>query len=98
MSTIGKLSVSDIYEKRMIKCKKKLKIKNPISFSRLMDDATKPMTILLSQEIDRIQNVLELVKSTLEDLLLAIDGIIIMDEVKPRSTCIFNRNHVEISI
>lgn len=41
------------------------------------------MTIFLGQEIDRIQVVLELVKNTLEDLLLAIDGIIIMNEVTP---------------
>lgn len=42
---------------------------------------TQPMNIFLSQEIDRIQKVIEIVKSTLEDLLLAIDGIIIMNEV-----------------
>lgn len=42
---------------------------------------TQPMNIFLGQEIDRIQNVIEIVKSTLEDLLLAIDGIIIMNEV-----------------
>lgn len=43
---------------------------------------TQPMNIFLGQEIDRIQKVIELVKSTLEDLLLAINGIIIMNEVK----------------
>jgi hypothetical protein len=43
--------------------------------------ATEPMNIFLGQEIDRIQKVIELVKSTLEDLLLAINGIIIMNEV-----------------
>jgi len=43
---------------------------------------TQPMNIFLGQEIDRIQKVIEVVKSTLEDLLLAIDGIIIMNEVK----------------
>lgn len=42
---------------------------------------TQPMNIFLGQEIDRIQKVIEVVKSTLEDLLLAIDGIIIMNEV-----------------
>ncbi|XP_029343675.1 dynein heavy chain 5, axonemal-like [Acyrthosiphon pisum] len=42
---------------------------------------TQPMNIFLGQEIDRIQKVIEIVKSTLEDLLLAIDGIIIMNEV-----------------
>lgn len=42
---------------------------------------TEPMNIFLGQEIDRIQVVIGLVSSTLEDLLLAIDGIIIMNEV-----------------
>lgn len=42
---------------------------------------TQPMNIFLGQEIDRIQKVTEIVKTTLEDLLLAIDGIIIMNEV-----------------
>jgi dynein heavy chain, axonemal len=42
---------------------------------------TQPMNIFLGQEIDRIQRVTEIVKNTLEDLLLAIDGIIIMNEV-----------------
>lgn len=42
---------------------------------------TQPMNIFLGQEIDRIQKVTEIVKNTLEDLLLAIDGIIIMNEV-----------------
>lgn len=42
---------------------------------------TQPMNIFLRQEIDRIQNVIEVVKSTVKDLLLAIDGIIIMNEV-----------------
>lgn len=51
--------------------------------------ATQPMNIFLGQEIDRIQKVIELVKSTLEDLLLAIDGIIIMNEVIDQIKCIF---------
>lgn len=42
---------------------------------------TQPMNIFLNQEIDRIQKVIEIVKNSLEDLLLAIDGIIIMSEV-----------------
>lgn len=42
---------------------------------------TQPMNIFLGQEIERIQKVTEIVKNTLEDLLLAIDGIIIMNEV-----------------
>lgn len=39
------------------------------------------MTIFLRQEIDRMQRVIKLVRQTLKDLLLAIDGIIIMNEV-----------------
>lgn len=54
-----------------------------------MMGATQPMNIFLGQEIDRIQKVIELVKSTLEDLLLAIDGIIIMNEVIDQIQCIF---------
>lgn len=40
------------------------------------------MTIFLRQEIDRMQKVIHLVRQTLKDLLLAIDGIIIMNEVR----------------
>jgi len=39
-----------------------------------------PLTIFLRQEIDRMQRVIELVRLTLEDLKLAIDGTIIMSE------------------
>lgn len=46
---------------------------------RLMKDIT-PMNIFLRQEIDRIQKIILLVKSTLSDLLLAIEGTIIMNE------------------
>merc|ERR1712146_137397 len=42
--------------------------------------ATAPMNIFLRQEIDRIQRVIQLVRTTLNDLLLAIDGTIIMGE------------------
>ncbi|XP_022821404.1 dynein heavy chain 8, axonemal-like [Spodoptera litura] len=38
------------------------------------------MVIFLRQEIDRMQKVIELVRFTLKDLLLAIDGTIIMNE------------------
>lgn len=51
---------------------------------------TQPMNIFLGQEIDRIQKVIEIVKSTLEDLLLAIDGIIIMNEVFDITDIYFN--------
>lgn len=40
-----------------------------------------PMNIFLKQEIDRIQVVIKLVRVTLKDLLLAIEGVIIMNEV-----------------
>lgn len=44
-------------------------------------DHTAPMNIFLKQEIDRIQVVIKLVRITLKDLLLAIEGVIIMSEV-----------------
>ncbi|XP_060805314.1 dynein axonemal heavy chain 8 [Amyelois transitella] len=42
--------------------------------------AINPMVIFLRQELDRMQKVIGLVRSTLRDLLLAIDGTIIMNE------------------
>lgn len=39
------------------------------------------LNIFLRQEIDRMQKVLRLVRSTLTDLLLAIEGTIIMSDV-----------------
>lgn len=42
--------------------------------------ALMPINIFLRQEIDRMQKVISAVRVTLSDLLLAIDGTIIMSE------------------
>lgn len=42
--------------------------------------AYKPLNIFLRQEIDRMQKVIHIVRQTLIDLNLAIDGTIIMNE------------------
>ena len=49
--------------------------------------AIAPMNIFLRQEIDRMQKVISIVRSTLKDLQLAIDGTIIMSEVSGRPQC-----------
>ena len=41
-----------------------------------------PLNIFLRQEIDRMQKVINTVRQTLKDLMLATEGTIIMNEVK----------------
>ncbi len=43
-----------------------------------------PMIIFLRQEIHRIDRVIRTVRSSLNDLQLAIDGIIILNDVRLR--------------
>ena len=40
-----------------------------------------PLNIFLRQEIDRMQKVITILRNTLHDLKLAIEGTIIMNEV-----------------
>lgn len=44
--------------------------------------AIAPMNIFLRQEIDRMQRVITVIRTTLQDLQLAIEGTIIMSEVR----------------
>uniref|UniRef100_T1J281 AAA+ ATPase domain-containing protein n=1 Tax=Strigamia maritima TaxID=126957 RepID=T1J281_STRMM len=50
-----------------------------------------PMNIFLRQEVDRMQRVIQQVRATLQDLLLAIDGTIIMsEELRDGVECIYD--------
>ena len=50
-----------------------------------------PLVIFLRQELDRMQKVIAAVRSTLQDLKLAIDGTIIMSErLRDALDCMFD--------
>jgi len=69
---------------------------NPIDVIKRLDKLNgggqpKPLNIHLKQEVDRMQTIIKLTKSTLEDLELAIAGTIIMtSDLQDALNCIFD--------
>ena len=57
-----------------------------------------PMIIFLRQEIHRIDRVLRTVRNSLNDLQLAIDGIIILNDVSRRIRMDMNRQELSFSL
>ncbi|XP_026846872.1 dynein heavy chain 8, axonemal [Drosophila persimilis] len=74
-------------EDRVARQVKEMLVKTPLAFDMfdvrhhlLAMGATSSMNIFLRQEIDRMQRIIILVRTTLKDLLLAVEGTIIMSE------------------
>ena len=79
----GKTREETVREKAEEMLKTLPKDYNPFEMKDRLEKMGKntPMNIFLRQEIERMQKVIGTVRSTLKDLILAIDGTIIMNEV-----------------